>query len=220
MAAITLADLRKQIRFIGDYQNLRKFPDSDVNDVIQRVFGKFWKLVAKTNQGWWDTEGQISTVANQAYVALLSDTWRVLSIDRLDGGEWVEMAQVGIDQRNRYGANNLGKPLSFRLSSRGAELYPTPDAVYTLRQSYTPKPPSLAESQPREYYTGWEQYLITGTLLELDTREQRPLNDRLAAFQMAEKDIIEGASERRQQEPEYLRLREFDDYDPYKDGLY
>lgn len=219
MSALTLADIRGEVRFKGDYQNLRKFPNTDVDKVIQRQFDNFWRLVEETNQGWWDTEGTITTVANQAYVALLADTWLVKAMDRSDSDGWVEMSQVGLNQRNRY-ANVTGKPLSFRLTSRGAELYPTPDMAYTLRQTYTPKPPKLAESQPRDYYTGWEDYLITGTLLELDTRERRPLGDRLTAFQLAEKNLKAGASQRRQQEPEYLRLREFDDYDPYKDGLY
>jgi hypothetical protein len=220
MAQLTMDELESQIRFRGDYQNVRKFPKKDLQNEIQKAFQTFWQLVADTHQGWWDKEQQITTTANTAFVAMPSDCWRVLAIDRNDGGEWVEMAQISIDQRNRYGIQT-GKPLSYWLSSRGAEMRPVPDTtIYTLRVMYTPKAPSLAASQPREWYNGWDEYVMESVLLVLERREKLPTTDREAALAAAKDKLVAGASNRRQQEPEYLRLREFDDFDPFKDGLW
>ncbi len=218
MAELTLKTLRDTLRFRGDYQNIRKFPDAAVNVEIQCAFGDLWQLVADTHEGWWDTDGTVTTTIGVNYVALPKTAWRVLAVDLLDGDAYVEIPQVGVDQRNRFGTGT-GRPLAHRLTSRGIELMPPPDSAYTLRVTFTPMAPSLAESQPREWYNGWEDYVIEGALLALDKREGKPLSDRLASLEVTAKKITAGATERRSQEPEYIPLREFGDYDPFRDGL-
>lgn len=213
MSAITLATLRDTVRFRGDYQNVRKFSDANLNIEIQQSFGEFYELVADTNEGFWDTSATVATTANTTYVALPTDAWRVQGVDRLDGGDYVELQQVSVSERNRFGSSATGEPSIYRLTARGIELLPTPDAIYTLRVLYTPLAPALTESQPREWYNGWEDYVVTATLLRLDQREQRPLADRLAILERAKQRIISGASKRKQQEPEYLNLRESTAFD-------
>lgn len=218
MTAISRATLRSMIRSRGDYTNTRRFTNDHINTEIQTAFNHFWRIVAETHQGWWDKDNTVSTVASQAYVALPTDAKTVRGIDRLEGGEYIEMTQVGLNERNRYGSSTF-KPIAYRLSSRGVELYPTPDAAYTLRVTYTPKPATLDEDTEREWYDGWEDYVIEKALLELDSRDGKPLNDRLIKLQAAEAALRASASDRRQQEPEYLRLREYDGMDPHDDGI-
>jgi hypothetical protein len=206
------------IRNSGDYQNVRRFPDSFLNEILQRVFGRFWEAIAKTHQGWWDTESTISTVAAQQYVALPADCWRVQGIDLLESGEYESLLQVGLGDRNRYGAQQ-DRPRAYRTSSRGAELYPTPNAIYTLRVNYTPKATALDDATSREWYNGWEEFMIEGAKLEIARRERMPLKDHYDALNECFARITEGASERRSQEPEYLKLREYDTLDLYEDGL-
>ncbi len=217
MSAITLEALRNTILFRGGYENTRKFTTALVNTEIQSAFAEFYELVAKVHEGWWDTTGSVSTVASQAYVALPSDAWIVRAVDRLDGTDYFEMQQVAHSERNRYGGST-GKPMAYRLTARGIDMLPTPDAVYTLRVSYTPFAPQLSESQPRQYYNGWEDYVILATLLRLDQREQRPLQERMMALGAVEKRVREGAAERRAQEPDYLNLRECGDFSSWDTG--
>lgn len=218
MSALTLADIRAQCRFRGDFQNVRKFPDADINALIQKGFQAFWQLVANIHEGYWDTSGNVTTTASTAYVALPSDAWRVLGVDLYDGSEPDELSQVGVSDRNKFGVNT-GKPVGYRLTSRGIDLYPTPDAAYTLRVVYTPIAPQLAESQPREFYLGWEEYVIEWALFKLDERNGRPLGDRIKALEMIEAQVRSGIVERRSQEPDYLRLREYYYIDPYDEVL-
>lgn len=218
MAAISRKDLRSTIRNRGDYTNVRRFSNEYLNTEMQTAFGHFWRIVDEAHQGWWDKDDTVDTVADQAYVAPPTDCKTVKGVDRLDGGEYEEMVQVGLSDRNRFGSGT-GKPVAFRTSARGLELFRTPDAVYTLRVTYTPKPPTLTENEEREWFDGWEDYVIEKVLYELDSREGKPLNDRLVKLDAAEKALRAASSARRQSEPEYLRLCEYDGSDIYDDGM-
>lgn len=218
MAAISRKTIRGTIRLRGDYTNTRRFSNDYLNTEIQTSFGHFWRIVDSARQGWWDTEGTVTTIVGQAFIAPPADAKVVKGVDRLDGGNFIEMPQVGIDARNRWGSGN-GKPLAYWLSSRGIELGRGADAAYTLRVLHTPKPPILTENEEREWYDGWEDYVIEKTLFELDSREGKPMGDRQMKLDRAEKALRDGAGERRQQEPEYLRLREYDNLDPFDDGI-
>lgn len=208
MALFTLEQIRAVVRFRGDYQNVKKFPNADVNTEIQGAFGAFWELIADTHEGYWDTFASVSTVADQAYVAMPAGTWRVLGLDILEGDEYTQLAQIGVAERNRYGSST-DQPLAYRLTARGADLYPTPNGVYTLRVVYTPSAPALQEAGAREWYNGWEDFVVTETLRRLDERERKPLNERIAALKIITDRVKAGASFRKSQEPEYLNLHEY-----------
>lgn len=219
MTALSRAQVRSTIRLRGDYTNVRRFSNDYLNTEIQTAFGHFWRIVDEAHQGWWDTEGSLATVAELAYVALAADMKVIKGVDRLDGGQYEPLAQIGLADRHRFDSSGTGKPIAYRLSARGVELYKTPDQAYTLRVFYTPKPPQLTENEQREWFDGWEDFVIEKVLLELDDREKKPLNDRMAKLDIAEKALRASTHERRQQEPEYLVLRELVDVDPYGDGI-
>lgn len=217
MSAISRATLRQTIRDRGDYTNTRRFSNTYLNKEIQTAFNHFWRIVDEAHQGWWDTDGTVPTVNAQAYVALPTEAKVVKAIDRLNGSEYVELAQIQLGDRNRFSGNN--QPVAYRLSARGVELFPTPNGIYTLRVTYTPRPPTLDEDTAREWYDGWEDYVIEKVLYELADREGKPLQERLIKLDLAEKALRASSSARRQQEPEYLHLRETDGSDPYDDGI-
>jgi hypothetical protein len=208
MSIMDLSTIRDRVRFLGDYSNKHKFPDVRLNVELQKSFRNMWTIVDDKHEGWWDTEGTVTTVARQQYVALPSDFWRLRGIDLLDGSEYVPLRRVNISDRNSFGSTP-DQPTAYRRSSRGVELYATPDAAYTLRVIYSPKAPDLAENLDREWFNGWEEFVIQDTLVELDRREGRPtLNDRLTALQLARAVLEADSGHNDQSEPEYLPLRE------------
>lgn len=217
MAAIDLQTLRSDIRFRGDYQNVRKFPNASVDKEIQRSFGEFYALVDSTHEGYWDTDDTVTTVADQRYVALPASCWRVKGVDRLDGSDYIELRQVSVSDRNKFNSSS-DTPQAYRLTARGIELYPTPETAYTLRVTFTPVAPALEEAAEREWYNGWEEYVIESTLMKLDRREGKPLGEREREIARLEKRIKEEATERKQQEPEYLVLREGGDMERFPFG--
>lgn len=204
MNAKSIDDLRIAVRERGDYRNERRFPNSAVNREIQAAFAEFYGIVESANEGYFDTTGLLSTIAGQDFVALPSGTWKVRAIDLLDGGRFVPMARAGVKDRNRYGGT-LDKPRAYRLVARGADLLPTPNAIYTLRLTYTPAAPEL-DSTPREFYNGWEEYAIFGAMLRLGGTERNEAPTWQAALNATAERIRREAPERGAQEPEYLNL--------------
>lgn len=205
-ADITLALLRPLIRQRGDYLSSLTFTNTYIDGEIQAANRELYELVDEVHEGWWDTSGTVSTVAAQPYVALPSGCWRVRGIDIANGSGWDELRQVTIGDRNRFGASTA-KPEAYRLSARGAELFATPNAVYSLRVTYTPVCPALSESAGIELY-GWHEYIIVGALLRMDQRSKRPLGERQQELERQRQRVVMSASKRKGQEPEYLQLRE------------
>lgn len=207
----TLASILAIVRFRGDLRNAIRFPDADLTKEIQGAFGEGYELVADTNEGYYDVTATLSTVAGTDFVALTTGTWRVRAMDRLDGSDYLTMTRVGLKDRNRWGSAR-GKPEGYRLSARGAELFPTPDAIYTLRQIYTPVAPTL-DSTAREFYNGWEEYTIYGALVRLYLNQNRDASEWERQLAMQRARLTSMAGERNASGPEYLNLFEGDGAD-------
>lgn len=111
---------------------------------------------------------------------------------------------MGLSDRNRYSSSS-DEPRAFRLTARGADLLPTPNAIYTLRVTYTPSAPALGAA--RDFYNGWDEYVLYATLVRLTLNEERQANDWQAQLDRQAERIRGGASQRRAQEPEYIPLR-------------
>jgi hypothetical protein len=201
VASKSLSDLRSIVRVRGDYENARRFTDASIDTEIQAAFAELYELIADTNEGYWDTFSTLSTVANQPYVALPADAWRVREIDRLDGSEYVRLRRVEVSDPITL-LTSTDEPVGYRLSARGVELYETPDAIYTLRVIYTPQAPTL--SAARDWYNGWEEYVVYGALMRLALREERSTGDWERQLAVQRERIVRGASHRSASEPPRL----------------
>lgn len=202
----TLAEVRAIVRFRGDFRNTARFPDANVDTEIQAAHCEWYELVAGVNEGYFDTEANVSTVASQAYVALPAGTWRVRGIDRLDCTEYVPLHQIGVAERNRYG-RSTSHPAAWRLTARGADLFPTPDAVYSLRVTYTPVAPDLGAGT--DFYNSWEEYVVYATLLRLALNEERSTGEWQAQVDRQAARIVAAAGGRRSAEPEQIPLMDY-----------
>lgn len=206
MTAVNLATVRGLVRFRGDYPRSPKFSDGNVNNEIQTSWSELHELIEDEDEGYWDKSDTVTTTASVAFVAPPSDAWRVKGVDILDGGEYRELQQVGVGDRNRFG-QAANQPLAYRLTERGIDLFPTPNAVYTLRVTYARKVVALDETSTTEMYNDWHDYVVTSTLLKLDEREERSLTERQNRLDRITGRIIK-AIKRRRQEPQLLTLRE------------
>lgn len=209
-ADVTLASVRNVVRLRGDYQSSLTFDNAYLNLEIQSAWAELHELIDDTNEHWWDTQGTTPTVAAQAYAALPSTCKRVQGVDLLSGSDYIEMRQIETGRRNSYGSAT-GQPAAYRLSARGLELFPTPDAIYTLRVTFSPLCPALHETNGIELY-GLHEYIVTGTLLRLDQREERPLSERLAELERQRQRVVKAATGRIKAAPQYLML--YDSVDP------
>lgn len=205
----TLADLITIVRNRGDARNTIRFPDSYLTAELQAAFAEGYELIVEQNSGFFDQFDNVSTVAHQAYVALPPGppaAWIVRAVDRADGNDFIPVPRVGIKDRLRYGTTE-GRPAAHRLTARGIDLYPTPDAIYVLRVLNTPAAPTL-DTTAREYYSSWDEYSVYGALVRLyntQGRDPRYWQDQLNRTAAR---IMVAAGERDASGPEHLNLRE------------
>ncbi len=144
MAVKFLSEIIQTIRDRGDFRNPTKFTDAIITKEAQAAFAELYQLIAGVQEGYFDIYATLTTRATADFVALPSDGWRVRAIDILDSAGCPDpLDQVGIDQRNNYGIVRA-KPEAYRLTQRGIDLYPPPDAAYSLRVLYTPSAPNLS----------------------------------------------------------------------------
>lgn len=223
----TLADLISIVRYRGDARNIVRFPDSYLTTEIQAAFAEGYELIAEVNEGFFDQQDTVSTVAHQPYVALPAGPppcWIVRAVDVLSGSTYQPLARVGIKDRNRYGQTEA-MPISHRLTARGIDLYPTPDQVYTLRITNTPAAPTLGTT-PREYYNSWEEYTVYGALIRLYDSQSRDSSEWKQQLERTAARMVKAASSRNSSGVEYLNLhdgviwnRDGDDPDRWRSGF-
>jgi hypothetical protein len=200
-----LAELITIVRFRGDFRNRQRFPDEIITVELQASWGELYELIADVNEGYFDTTADLTTAADVAFVALPDDSWRVRAVDLIESNEPTELIQIGVAERNRYGTST-DKPCAYRLTARGIDLYPTPNAAYTLRVTYTPVVPML-DATPRKFYNPWE-FILFGALLRISLQEERDATEWQRQLEIQRARIIRGASGRRSQGPEYLVLHD------------
>lgn len=207
MSSVTLASLRTVVRTRGDFPTSAKHTSTFLDLELQTSWAELHELIEDCNEGFWDTSSTTPTIANQAYVALPVAAWKIKGVDILDGAEYSELAQVGTSDRNRFGSTT-DQPRAYRLTERGIDLFPTPNAVYTIRITYARVVTALSESTATTIPNDWQDYVAWSTILKLNTTERRDSSESMAMVQATRARIIAGASKRRQQEPEYIPLRE------------
>ncbi len=207
----TLAEIRTIVRFRGDFRNAIRFPNANVDTEIQAAFGEFYEIVVDANEGYYDTSADVTTTAGVAFVALPSGTWRVRGVDRMDGVDPTPMRRIGVSERTWWNSNQ-DEPVAYRLTARGIDLFPTPNAVYTLRVTYTPVAPTL-DGTSREFYNGWEEYTIFGALVRLAGNERTDVGRWQEQCDRQRARVAAAAANRNSAEPELLPLWGTDEYD-------
>jgi hypothetical protein len=207
MALITLTTVRGIVRKRGDFQRSKVYTDDYLDDEIQAAWSACHRVVEEVHEGFFDREGTVSTVASRAWVALPTDCRKVKGIDLLDGTEYRELRQLPIGARHQYG-QATDEPDAYRLTERGVDLFPTPNAVYTLRVTYGRKVMPLSGAGV-EVDEEWQDFVVWKAIVAIATSQERSTGEYERQMDRAEMAIRSGASGRRQQEPEYLILREY-----------
>ncbi len=207
MTAITLATLRTRARQLGDYENSTVFTDAVMTPWVNEALGDYCDLLDEHFDGYRDTTGAVTTTANVATVALPAAFLKTRAIDILDGGTYQQL------RRFQPGAQALGydlstgRPVGYLHVGTNLELFPTPDAAYTIRLRYVPAMTALAaDGDSIDVPNGWEGFIIHSILLRCDEREERPLGDRLAAIDRYRQRIVRASQNRNTAEPAYLPM--------------
>jgi hypothetical protein len=204
MTAISLSTFQSRIRSVGDYTNSTKITAAFLTEQINDAIGEYSDLLDERWEGYRDKTGTVVTVANTATVALPTDFLKARAVDVLDSSRYLPLRRLGIRDTYRFG-DQTDQPQGYLHVGANLELFPTPNAVYTIRLRYVPTSTVLvADADTIDVPNGWEGFIIHTALLKVDEKEERPLGDRLQIIDRYRARIIAAASDRNAAEPEYL----------------
>jgi hypothetical protein len=93
----------------------------------------------------WKQEKRVETTFDERYEFIPNDLIEALSLQHADGGRIMTMAATEMQERRGDVNYVAAKPTSVRLTAGQFELYPTPDAVYSVSLLYRARIPALAD---------------------------------------------------------------------------
>lgn len=203
MPAITLATFRSRVRSIGRYTSTVVITDAFLNEQINDAVGAYCDMLDATFEGYRDTVATASTVAGTATVSLPADFLKARAVDVLIGGQYRPLDLYAIGQT--YGFSDRGEPRGYLVRGGVVELFPTPDAVYTLRFRYIPAASTLAQDGDSiEIPNGWEKWIIYSVLAVLDDGDERDTSPRLRVVEEVRQRVAAAAKTRNTAGPRYV----------------
>lgn len=206
MTAITLATLRTRIRALGDYENSTKVTAAFLDPIINEAIGDYCDLLDERWEGYRDKTGTVPTVANTATIALPADFLKARAVDVLDGTRYIPLRRLQLKDVYAYD-DQRERPIGYLHVGANLELFPTPNAVYTIRLRYVPSATVLvADGDSIDIPNGWEGFVIYTALAKVDDKEERDLSQRLAMIDRYRARIERAAADRNTAEPEYLHI--------------
>lgn len=203
MTSFTRVALASRIRTVGDYASSLVFSATFLNDQINVAIGDYCDLLDEEFEGYRDKTGTVATVAGTATVALPSDFLKARAVDVLDSGRYRPLHLFAIAQT--YGWDQQEIPRGYMHVGANLELFPTPNAVYTIRLRYVPTAPVLDDdSDTIDIPNGWEDWIIHAVLAVLDEREERDFGSRLAVCDRIRARVAKAAKTRNVAGPCYV----------------
>lgn len=216
MTTVALSDLRSSIRLLGDFENSAKFTDAYLNEWINEAIEEYHEFVVDTYEGYYDKiDETVVTTAGEQEVDLPLDFFRLRLLERKLGTDsYRPLDRVTLSNSSRF--SGRGSPRGYSLYGSDStplpgmiRLWPVPDGVYTLRVTYVPVATTLEEDADEiDLLPGGRKFIVYQALVELDEREGRPINNRIAQVDRAKDRIKASAKQRDTAEPEYLFPRD------------
>lgn len=210
MPAFTLTQLLARLRRKGNYPNTGNHPASPISDTflteeLNCAIGEYENILDECWEGYRDKTGTVVTVANTATAALPTDLKSLRAKPWIASGDqpW-ELVRLNPDQIHVF-YNQRDIPRGYLITGGNFELFPTPNAVYTINLRYTPTSTVLASgSDSITIPNGWERYVIDLALLAVDQQQMRSVQDRLAILERLRAEVKSAASSRNVAEPEMI----------------
>jgi hypothetical protein len=93
----------------------------------------------------WKQEKRVDTTFNERFELIPNDFIEALALQHAEGGRIITMSATEMQERRGITENQAGKPTYARLTAGQFELFPTPDAAYSVSLLYRARIPALAD---------------------------------------------------------------------------
>jgi len=206
----TLTQLISDVRVEGDYNRSTVFTDAILTRWINQAIAKVYNLLAAQDPDLYATEGSLSTVAAQDYVALPSDFYKLLRLDiETSSGTYSRLFKYALVEENNYqdiiSSATTESRYRYHVQASKLKLKPTPTVVDTLRIVYVPSVTDLVSGLDTfDGINGYEDLVVQYVLLRCDLREEKPIGERAQVIQQYESAILSAEDARDEAEPHLL----------------
>lgn len=180
-ATVTLAELVASVRRRADMRGSTRYSDAELGLEINRS-AKL--LYGKVSSAWGErykfTQTDLTTTADQAYVALPSDFLKLVKVGWVEssGSSPIRLDPMSLEDEWQPDATNWDWNSSVpRYEIRNEQLWlaPTPTAAYTLRCQYVPVLPTIVDGGSPVTFdgvTGWEEWVVLDVAIRLLVEEE------------------------------------------------
>lgn len=204
MTTFTAAVLLDRVREEGDYENSAVFTDAVMLPWLSTAHGEFCDLIDEEWEGYRDATQTLATVAGTATVTPAAFL-KVRAVHLQYGGVYRALQRFEPSRQTLGYDESTGIPVGYIHVSDALELFPTPDAAYTLRIRYVPQATAItATSDTIAVPNGWEDFHVAKVLLKCAAREERDLPGPLATLADVRARVKRAAAHRNVAGPKYL----------------
>lgn len=182
---VTLGELRSRVLRLADVENSSFVATQELDDKINSSLFTHWARLCGQAGGrnFYRVQITQATTANQSSVGFQDNVWRLLRVDTTIDGVRVPMLPVELTDHVidttprawdrstdiRYVFQNASAadlPLSGQL-----QLFPTPNAVYTLNIDYIRAPDELI-TDSNTLYLPWDEWIEIDAAIQIAIKEQ------------------------------------------------
>jgi hypothetical protein len=180
----TLSELRSGVADVADVAVAvsGRHTNTLVNARINKSIHKWYRMIAECGADTYLKGSVVSTVALTGSIVLGEDFLFLRGLDVYDGSTPITMMPLSQEERNDLGATGFprfyraGPAMAAGAGVRKIQLFPAPDAVYSIGVYFIPAPPTLVnDADIVETIAGGEQWIIN------DAAMQTLANDGLVA---------------------------------------
>lgn len=185
--AFTGTELIAKVRWAGDYQgNTARHTDADILAAINQSIAQYRRMLSDLDLSNYATFTTISTASNVSVVSAPAME-QVLGVQITLNQVTSTMHRAANMEQTQY--RIAGRPATWMLRDRpgssgvmDVQLFPTPDAVYTINLQYIPTPTAITTAT--SFYAevaGGEEWVVYDVATKLAVRDNHPRAGALAA---------------------------------------
>lgn len=221
----TLAQLRTTARRRADMENSTFVSDAELNDYINDAGSELYDLLVTMYRQYFHQTTTVTLVANTEAYSLPTDIYKLLAVNRLEGGVRYPLEQFMLDELPDWEVDRLypvltGEVLRYRILGNQIYFAPKPTAGGTIELHYVPQYTKLTGDPDVVNYAfvnGWERFISIHAAIEMRSKEESPTDRLERNLAKVTQLITEAAANRDAGKPQ--RIRDITER-PKRVGLY
>lgn len=219
---VLVSDIIAGARERANDKNARLADDPTMIKYVETAYGKYYQLLSDADPAYYQIDTNFQTVAGTKLYPLPTGWFGTMHVGRLSGVHYVRLSRIAGDEVLDYSLT--GQPCYYQVESAQMALYPTPDAVYTIRHIYVPTWTKITlATQTIDGLMGNEELIELELAIRLKGKEEAEKSDLVAERQMAIERLAKLAFQRNIIDSQIVGAKFVDDdvilHDKYR-GLY